>query len=159
LTAPVVALEVAPLEIISTPGHTPDHLAVWNAERRIVVSGDLFLGVKVRIAHHNESPRRLVQSLRIVAALEPRLLLDAHRGVVEQPTPLLRAKIAWMEETIGAIESLAAEGIGEREIRQRVLGREEFTGYVSAGEYSRRAFVHAVLNEPDDAGKIRIGRE
>jgi glyoxylase-like metal-dependent hydrolase (beta-lactamase superfamily II) len=156
LTAPVVAFDVAPLEIIPTPGHTPDHLAVWDAERRIVVSGDLFLGVKVRIAHHNESPRLLVQSLRAVTALEPRLLLDAHRGVVEQPASLLRAKIAWMEETIGAIASLAAQGIGEREIRKRVLGKEELTGYASAGEYSRRALVHAVLAEPVSRDRLAI---
>jgi hypothetical protein len=122
-------------------------MVVWDDERRILDSGDLFLGVKVRIAHRHESPRLLVQSLRVVAALEPRLLLDAHRGVLHQPTPLLRAKIAWMEETIGAIETLAMQGLDEHEIRRRVLGREEFTGYLSVGEYSRQALVHAVLHE------------
>ena len=145
LTAPIIDFDPAPLQVIATPGHTEDHRVVWDAERRIVAGGDLFLGVKVRVAHLHESPRALVQSLRTVAALEPRLLLDAHRGVIPNATALLRAKIGWMEETIGAIETLAATGCGEREIQRRVLGREAFVGWVSLGEYSKLSLVRAVL--------------
>jgi ribonuclease/clavin/mitogillin len=137
----------APLEIIPLPGHTTDHVCVWHAERRILVSGDLFLGVKVRVAHRHEAPRRLVESLRRAAALEPRLLLDAHRGPVSDAAAVLRAKVAWMEETIGAIERLRARGAQPREIARRVLGREGLVGYASGGEYSKLAFVEAVLNE------------
>jgi len=147
LAAPLRAFDPAPLSVLPLPGHTNEHLVVWDAERRILVGGDLFLGVKVRVAHHGESPRRLVESLRAAATLEPRLLLDAHRGAVHQPVPLLRAKIDWMEETIGEIRSLHARGISEREITHRVLGREELVGLVSRGEYSKREFVRAVLKD------------
>jgi glyoxylase-like metal-dependent hydrolase (beta-lactamase superfamily II) len=147
LTAPVAAFDPAPLQLIRTPGHTPDHQAVWDAERRILVSGDLFLGVKVRVAHAHESPRALVESLRRAAALEPRLLLDAHRGVIRDATSQLRAKIAWTEDTIGEIEALGAKGVGAREIVRRLFGAESFVGWVSWGEYSRTAFVRAVMEE------------
>ena len=136
----------APLEILPLPGHTPDHVVVWDADRRILVSGDLFLGVKVRVAHRHEAPRRLLQSLRRAAALEPRLLLDAHRGPVRDATAALRAKIAWMEETIGAIEARRASGEARRAIARVVLGREGLVGYASGGEYSKLAFVDAVLS-------------
>lgn len=147
LTAPLVDFDPAPLELVEAPGHTEDHLIVWDAERRIVASGDLFLGIKVRVAHLHESPRALLHSLRAVVALEPRMLLDAHRGVVENPTAVLLAKIGWMEETIGAVRTLAAMGCGEREIQDRVLGREAFVGWVSFGEYSKQSLVRAILRE------------
>jgi ribonuclease/clavin/mitogillin len=147
LTAPVVSFDPLPLEIIATPGHTADHQVVWDAERRILASGDLFLGVKVRVAHEQESPRQLLESLRRVAALEPRLLLDAHRGPLMNAVPLLRAKIGWMEETMGKMLALARAGADAREIRQRVLGSEDFVGRVSFGEYSKLAFVRGVLRE------------
>jgi glyoxylase-like metal-dependent hydrolase (beta-lactamase superfamily II) len=137
----------APLQFIPLPGHSPDHHVLWDPERRILAAGDLFLGVKVRVAHDHESPRTLVASLRTAAALEPRLLLDAHRGPLDDAASLLRAKIAWMEETIGAITDFARAGADEREIVQRVLGREDLVGYVSFGEYSKRAFVHTVLRD------------
>jgi glyoxylase-like metal-dependent hydrolase (beta-lactamase superfamily II) len=147
LVAPLRTFDPAPLSVLPLPGHTDEHLVVWDAERRILVGGDLFLGVKVRVAHHGESPRRLVESLRAAAALEPRLLLDAHRGAVSDPVPLLRAKLSWMEETIGEITELAASGVPEREITRRVLGREELVGVVSRGEYSKGEFVRAVLRD------------
>ncbi|MDQ6634032.1 MAG: MBL fold metallo-hydrolase, partial [Gemmatimonadota bacterium] len=60
LEAPLQPFDPAPLEILHLPGHTRDHLVVWDAERKVLVSGDLFLGVKVRVAHESESPRTLV---------------------------------------------------------------------------------------------------
>jgi endoribonuclease LACTB2 len=147
LSQPFKRFDPAPLEIIETPGHTEDHLVVWDAERRIVAGGDLFLGVKVRVAHAHESPRALLRSLKTVAALEPRILLDPHRGVVEHATNRLQAKINWMEEMIGEMQTLAARGCGEREIQRRVLGREAFVGRASFGEYSKRSLVRAVLRE------------
>ena len=147
LSQAIEPFDPAPLAVLAAPGHSADHLVVWDAERRILVSGDLFLGVKVRIAHDHESPRTLVKTLRQVAALEPRLLLDAHRGVVRDGAAQLRAKADWTEETIAAIEGLAAEGLGVREIVRRLLDGESLVGWVSGGEYSRAGFVRAVLHE------------
>ena len=145
ISAPLRDFDVSPLQVIATPGHTEDHLAVWDPARRIVVTGDLFIGVKVRVAHADESPRDIIASLRTVMSLEPRLLLDAHRGVVRNPLPVIAAKIDWMEETIGKITSLAEQGLSERTIQRRVLGREPMVGWVSRGEYSKRALVRSVL--------------
>jgi glyoxylase-like metal-dependent hydrolase (beta-lactamase superfamily II) len=147
LTAPRCDIDVSPLEVLPLPGHTADHLAVWDAERRILVSGDLFLGVKVRVAHRHERPRALLASLRTAAALEPRLLLDAHRGPLTDPVASLLAKAAWLDETIERVCERAARGDRPRAIARRVLGRESAIGYVSAGEYSKIAFVRAVLEE------------
>jgi glyoxylase-like metal-dependent hydrolase (beta-lactamase superfamily II) len=147
LVAPLEGFDPSPLEILPFPGHADDHLGVWDAERRILLSGDLFLGVKVRVAHRHERPRRLLDSLRTAAALEPRLLLDAHRGPVPDATAKLRAKIAWLGETIEQIERARARGDDSRTIARRVLGREAGVGYASRGEYSKLAFVRAVLEE------------
>ena len=148
LRSPLLGFDVAPLELVETPGHSADHLAVWDPERRILASGDLFLGVKVRVAHEeDESPRTLVASLRRAAALEPRLLLDAHRGPVRDAAAQLRAKADWNEEQIGAIERLHAQGVEAGEIVRRLFGGESLVGWVSGLEYSRRGFVRAVLKE------------
>ena len=132
------------LVLLPTPGHSPDHHVVWDAERGTVFGGDLFLGVRVRVAHAGEDPRRLVASLREIAALRPERLFDAHRGLVRDPAPLLTAKADWLEETIAAVDRRAAEGWSDRAIRREVLGREELAGYFSLGDYSRRNLVRAV---------------
>jgi ribonuclease/clavin/mitogillin len=148
LSQAIEPFDSAPLAVLAAPGHSADHQVVWDAERRILVSGDLFLGVKVRIAHDHESPRTLVGTLRRMAALEPKLLLDAHRGVVRDGAAQLRAKADWTEEMIASIERLAAEGVGAREIVKRLFEGESLVGRVSGGEYSRAGFVRAVLHDP-----------
>jgi glyoxylase-like metal-dependent hydrolase (beta-lactamase superfamily II) len=138
LQAPLADFSLGDLELLELPGHTPDHIVVWDPVRRILASGDLFLGVKVRVAHHDESPRMLIASLRAAAALEPRLLLDAHRGPLTDAARLLHAK---------AVRSLGERGRDVGEISRRVLGREPFVGLVSLGEYSKHELVRVLLRD------------
>lgn len=132
------------LSLLPAPGHSADHHVVWDAERGHLFGGDLFLGVRVRLAHVDEDPRQLAATLRRVAALEPRVLFDAHRGPVESPAPLLRAKAEWIEETIAAIEAALAAGATDQQARRQVLGAESWEAYCSRGEFSAVNFVRAV---------------
>jgi glyoxylase-like metal-dependent hydrolase (beta-lactamase superfamily II) len=132
------------LELIPSPGHSNDHHVVWDAERRTLFGGDLFLGVKVRVAHPEENPRLLVRTLRRFAALEPVRLFDAHRGAIANPATALRLKADWIEEMIAAVDDRIARGWGDGEIRRELLGRESFSSFVSRGEYGKRNFVAAI---------------
>lgn len=135
------------LRLVATPGHSADHHVVWDAERDTVFGGDLFIGVKVRIAHHDEDLRAQVASLRAVAALRPRRFFDAHRGLIDDPVAQLTAKADWIAATIDAIEERARRGWPERRIRDDVLGREDRMGLASRGAYSRLQFVRSVLRD------------
>jgi glyoxylase-like metal-dependent hydrolase (beta-lactamase superfamily II) len=58
--------EDASLCVIATPGHSSDHHIVCDAETGTVFGADLFLGVKVRVAHppEREDVREQIASLR-----------------------------------------------------------------------------------------------
>jgi glyoxylase-like metal-dependent hydrolase (beta-lactamase superfamily II) len=137
----------APFQVIDTPGHSDDHQVLWDPERRQLFSGDLFLGVKVRLARTGERPRVHVASLRRVAALQPVRMFDAHRGPLGDAASLLRAKADWMDETIAAIDARIAKGDPDDVIRREVLGAEPQERWVSFGDYSKRRFVEAVRDE------------
>ncbi|MEK7402285.1 MAG: MBL fold metallo-hydrolase [Gemmatimonadota bacterium] len=147
LRGDVARFDPAPLQVIATPGHSPDHHAVWDAETRTLFSADLWLGVKVRAVAASERPRQIIASLTRAIELDPVRVFDAHRGLVDRPVPALEAKRAWLEETIGAVERALAAGDSEDHILRAVLGGEESTGFFSEGEYSRRNFVKAVMAE------------
>jgi endoribonuclease LACTB2 len=151
LRSPVTPFFAEELEVVPTPGHSRDHQAVWDAETATLFSGDLFLGVKVRVAHHDERPRTMVRSLRRVLALAPRRMFDAHRGLIPEPRGALQAKLDWLESTIGAIDEMARSGAREEQISRAILGRRSWIDIMSRGEYSRRSFVHAVLNDEEVA--------
>jgi hypothetical protein len=85
-----------------------------------------------------------VRSLRTVAALRPRRLFDGHRGLVDDPVPLLEAKAGWTEDVIARVEALAARGWPDARIRDAVLGREPVTGLASRGEYAKLNLVRVI---------------
>lgn len=134
------------LALKSTLGHSPDHQVVWDAERGNVFGGDLFIGVKVRIAHIDEDIRGQVGALRDVASWNPARYFDGHKGLLPNPVKLLTAKADWIEEMIGEIESRVHRGFTDRAILAEVLGGEERTGIVSFGDYSRINFVRSIRN-------------
>lgn len=132
------------LRVIPTPGHTADHHVVWDEETETLISGDLFLGVKVRATFPDENPRQLVTTLRQTAALRPKRMFDAHRGLVDNPTEALLAKADWLEATIARIDVKIEAGWSDRAIQRNLLGRENAVGLISGGEYSKLTLVHAV---------------
>lgn len=134
----------ASLTLIPTPGHSPDHHAVWDSETGTLFSGDLFIGVKLRLTHRDEDPRAHVASLRAMIARGPSRVFCAHRGLLHNGVDGLRAKAEWMDEAIGRIDEGLAAGVPEHVLRRTVLGQRSFTHYVSRGEYSPDNFVRAV---------------
>lgn len=145
LTSPVTLFTPpAELQLIHAPGHSADHHVVWEPDSRTLFAADLFLGVKVRVARPGEDPRALARSLRTIAALNPKVMFDSHRGQVPEPVASLTAKADWLDETIGRIDTLAAQGMNDHAIRRSVLGAEDSVFYFSAGDLSRINFVRAV---------------
>jgi glyoxylase-like metal-dependent hydrolase (beta-lactamase superfamily II) len=133
------------LRMIAAPGHSADHSVVWDPTTRTLFSADLFLGVRVRVMHPSEDPYRILESLRMAAALEPERMFCAHRGAVPRPVAALRARHDWLLATVGEIERRIAAG-EERDaaIAREVLGPEGFVGWVSRGEYAHRNIVASV---------------
>lgn len=128
-----------------SPGHSPDHHVIWDAERETCFCGDAFIGVKVRIAHLDEDLAAQVRTLRAMAARKPKRVFDGHRGALDDPVNTLLAKAEWIEETVDRIESLARAGWAPQRIRREVLGPEDLTGWTSFGDYSRINFVRIVM--------------
>lgn len=144
LVTPPVPFAPDTLAPLATPGHSADHHAFWHAPTRTLFAGDLFLGVKVRITHHDEDLWALVDSLDRAAALEPVRMFDAHRGLVPDAAAALRAKAAWTRDLLATVSTHVQRGESDSHILRAVLGGESFTGLASFGEYSRRNFIRAV---------------
>jgi glyoxylase-like metal-dependent hydrolase (beta-lactamase superfamily II) len=146
LGVPVRPFAPVGLTLIPTPGHSDDHHVVWHEETGTLFGADLFLGVKVRVAHpaDREDVRQQVESLDRAIALQPARYFDAHRGLVPNAVAQLTAKRDWMGETIGRIDAAIANGAPDREIVRAVFGGEDRMDRLTNGDYARRNFVASV---------------
>ena len=69
------------LEVVHTPGHSPDHVCFFERERGWLFTGDLFLAERLRYLRDGRGLRALLASLRRVSAPAGRArVLCAHRG-------------------------------------------------------------------------------
>lgn len=141
---PDSTFDPVPLVPLHTPGHSRDHHVVWDPEREVLFSADLFLGPKVRVARPEEDPRVIVSSLRKAAALRPREMWDAHRGRVDAPVAALEAKANWTEELIDRVERRIEGGEPDESIARAELGRPGLVDYFSFGDLSRVNLVRAI---------------
>lgn len=87
----IVHTDEGDLEVLHTPGHSPDHLSVWHADSRTLFVGDmLVLGSTVVIpASHGGSLIDYLASLERMLRLRPARALPAHGPVIEDPAALI----------------------------------------------------------------------
>lgn len=83
----------ATLQVVHTPGHSPDHICLWEAESRTLLSADLVVkGSTVVIpASHGGSLRDYLHSLDRVDRLNAVRFLPAHGDIIDDPSALIHA--------------------------------------------------------------------
>ena len=84
------------LTVVLTPGHSPDHVALWHEQSRTVFTGDLVTsGTTVVIApSRGGNLEQYLASLERIRALSPQRLLPAHGPEVTEPEALLDQYVA-----------------------------------------------------------------
>jgi glyoxylase-like metal-dependent hydrolase (beta-lactamase superfamily II) len=108
-TAPDVRLvggeRIGSLEVIATPGHTPGHLAFLDTRDRSLFAGDTFTTyVRTEIPNRPLQPfplaamgtqddAEVVESARLLRALDPSVLLVGHGPAVRAPGEAMGAAI------------------------------------------------------------------
>jgi glyoxylase-like metal-dependent hydrolase (beta-lactamase superfamily II) len=88
------------LEIVPTPGHSPDHLCFFDRESKDLYCGDLARrgGTIVIPAKSGGDLRAYLTSLTRIRDLQPRRLLPGHGPIVEDPVSLIDEYIAHREQ-------------------------------------------------------------
>jgi glyoxylase-like metal-dependent hydrolase (beta-lactamase superfamily II) len=102
------------LEVVATPGHSPDHFCLWHGESRTMFGGDLLIeGATVVVpGTRGGSLRDYLASLERVKALDPAQVLPAHGPIIDAPLALIDRYVAHRHareaEILAAIDGGAA---------------------------------------------------
>lgn len=100
------------LEIIATPGHTPDAIALWDEPNGLLFTGDSFYVGPIWLFRPETDLDAYVASVKKLAALAPRLqlLLPAHNTPVAEPGYLPRVVEAIQQVRSGKVKSIPRQG-------------------------------------------------
>ncbi len=93
------------LEVIATPGHTPDAIALIDRSNQLLFTGDTYYPAPIWLYRPETDLDAYAASIRRLAALAPevKLVLGAHNVPVAQPSVLPRLVTAFAEVRAGRI--------------------------------------------------------
>ena len=141
------------LQVIHTPGHAPDHIALWDPATRTLFSGDLVvIGTTVVIpASMGGSLSAYLQSLQRLLSLRPVRLLPAHGPVIEEPERVIESYIAHRRER----EQQIRAGLGDGLTTVEALVDRIYAGLTPALVPMARESVLAHLLKLEDEQAVR----
>jgi glyoxylase-like metal-dependent hydrolase (beta-lactamase superfamily II) len=133
-------------QVIHTPGHSPDHICLFEPDRGWLFSGDAYIGGEDRALRQGYDIRATIASLKILAELPVEMIFSGSGTVRDEGRKPLLYKIAYLEELGQRIQSLHQEGLSARQIRRRVIGRELPITYVTLGHFSSLRLIRSFLD-------------
>lgn len=146
---PVIETERCRFEVLEAPGHCRDQVVLYERAQGWLFSGDAFLAERVKLFRSDEDFGATLRSLERLVELDFEALFCAHRPRPSGGRAALRAKLEHLRQVEGRVRELAEEGLGQREITRRVLGRESaLLQLLTRGDLSKRNLIRAILEGP-----------
>lgn len=132
-------------QVVYTPGHSPDHICLYEPNRGWLFTGDLFVGGRERALRAGYDVWGIIASLKKIAGLPASRLFPGSARVREDPAVELAAKIAHLEELGEQVLALHRQGRSVDEIVRELLGGPMLIEVITLGHFSRRRLVLSYL--------------
>jgi len=140
------------LRALHTPGHAPGHLALFEAERRVLIAGDLVSGLSTILVGLSDGDMdAYLDSLRRCAALNARIVLPSHGPPL--PGKAIAATIAHREEREAKIVAALADGVA-RDLT--AIAEAAYAGAPDAPHFLRDMQTRAHLQRLIRHGRIEL---
>lgn len=133
-------------QVIHTPGHSPDHICLFEPEQGWLFSGDAYIGGKDRALREGYDIHGIIASLKKLAELPIRVIFSGSGSVRAQGIKPLHEKIAYLEELGERVRSLRDQGLSTRRIRRQLFGRELPLSYLTLGHFSGLHLIRSYLS-------------
>ena len=134
-------------DVISTPGHTDDHLSFLNRETGMLFTGDLYVSPKVKVILRNESIPQIVRSIDRVLTYEFEMVVCNHAGIVKDGRAALSAKRDNLCAIIDEVLTLQNKGMGIKDIHKTLFPTTYPIKRFSRGEWDSIHVVTSILND------------
>jgi len=135
-------------QVIHTPGHSADHICLYEPQRGWLFSGDAYIGGQDRAARADYDVYAIIASLKKLSALRLTWLFPGSGTIRANPVADIQRKIARLEEMRAAVRRLHDMGLSVRAITKRLLGRETRITYLTLWHFNGGHLIRAYLRGP-----------
>lgn len=132
-------------KVLYTPGHSPDHITLYEPSQKWAFTGDLLLAGPTREVFIDVEIYDAMHSLRTLSKLDIETLFPGHGVPFRNPKEALTQQIKTLENFETKIKELHEEGLTPGEIRNRIFGRERIFTYLTGRKFSALNLVKSYL--------------
>lgn len=133
-------------EVIDSPGHTDDHICLYEPDKKWLFTGDLFCGTTFIYLRQDENYLQILETLKALCRLEIDTIFCSLKGVVKNGKEAMFRKIEKMERLKDDVLRRQDEGLSPQSIRLKVLGKEDAWNFITGGHYSKQNTVDSILS-------------
>jgi glyoxylase-like metal-dependent hydrolase (beta-lactamase superfamily II) len=162
--------------VLAAPGHSPDHVVLWDPHERILLAGDAFMGAYFSSPNPDVDSRAWMATLRSFLDLDVTIMVEGHGhvhtlrddvpaipGVVLRVDPrrAIERKLEFLTWLDNRIAEARADGRGNnaavaacfpwgRRWSWERLAADEIARFATGGEFSRHQLIRSFYRSPDD---------
>lgn len=132
-------------DVLHTPGHADDHVALYNREKRWMFGGDLYVHPTPKSMFAFESLPAMIASLEKMLTYDFDIYICSHAGVIEEGRQAVAHKLFYLRQAQKDIRMLHHQGLNHRSIRKKLFPKKHPMHYLSFFENSPYHFVRSAL--------------
>lgn len=132
-------------KVIRSPGHSTDHVALYEESRGWLFSGDAFIGGNDRVFREGYDVLEMTKTLRKLSSLGAGVMFTGMGNVVRNPARQIERKLSYFEETSHRIGKLHREGMDPSEIAKRLFPGDFTVRLVTLGDFTAVKLVQSFL--------------
>lgn len=128
---------------VETPGHSRDHISLFEPEQRWLFSGDAYIGGEERAWTPEFDLFGVVSSLRTLATLHPERLFPGSGAVRRTPLPDIHQKIRQLTDLARDVARLEQLGLSVPEMVSYLFTEEPRLYFWTRGHFSAVHLIQA----------------
>jgi glyoxylase-like metal-dependent hydrolase (beta-lactamase superfamily II) len=129
--------------VIETPGHSRDHISLFEPTQRWLFSGDAFVGGPERSWARESDLFSVIGSLQTLMSLRPERLFPSSGEVRRNPRPEIAEKIASLQRLSKEVSRLESAGMNVDEVVTCLFKGESSLRLWTGGHFSAANLVEA----------------
>ncbi|HEU5139295.1 MAG TPA: MBL fold metallo-hydrolase [Bacillales bacterium] len=128
---------------IETPGHTSDHIGLYEPDQGWLFSGDLYITPYPKVFMKEESISDYIETLRKLQRLDYRTVFCGHEGVVSNGKEKMKKKLDYLVKVRDEVFHMHRAGFDDRTIMNKLFPEKVKLEYLSFGSFSRLNLVRS----------------
>lgn len=137
-------------KVIRSPGHSSDHVALYEESRGWLFSGDAFIGGHDRVFREGYDILEMTKTLGKLSSLGAGVMFTGMGNVVRNPARQLARKLSYFEETSQRIARLHRKGMAPSDIAKRLFPGDFTVRLFTSGNFSAENLVRSFLRASGD---------